>query len=223
MSVAERHGNECWKCHAKIAAAVFCPECEVIQHLPAGVDLFEVLGMPRSLRIDPAELERRYHEASRAVHPDRHQTAEAREQSMSLTASAAVNRAYRMLRDPVARGRYWLELHGARLGEANNRVPPALAAEVFEAQEKLEEFRAAPPGPARDAAAAEVREVRDAVGGRLRRMKQELEQLYAGGADGDALLNDLKRRLTEIAYLNTLLGDVEATLGEETGGPYHRH
>jgi molecular chaperone HscB len=223
MHVAESHGSECWKCHAKLAAAVFCPECEVIQHLPAGVDLFEVLGLPRVLKIDPAELERRYHEASRAVHPDRHQTADAGARSMSLTASASVNRAYRTLRDAVARGRYWLELHGSRLGESNNRVPPALAAEVFEAQEKLEALRATDPGPERAAAEAEVRELRATVGGRLRRMKRELDDLYAGGASDEALLQDLKRRLTEIAYLNTLLGDIEESLGEETGGSYHRH
>ena len=46
--------------------------------------------------------------------------------------TALVNRAYRTLKDPVARGLYWLEIHGESLGRDNERVPPALAARVFE-------------------------------------------------------------------------------------------
>src|SRR5207244_305948 len=94
-----------------------------------------MLEVPRGARRD--------HAASRAVHPGRFQTASRRERELSLAGSAAVNRAYRTLRDPVARGRYWLELHGARLGDGSPQVPPAIAAEVFETQEKLEELRAA--------------------------------------------------------------------------------
>src|SRR5439155_660591 len=80
------------------------------------VDLFAVLGVARRLVVDAADLERRYHDASRAVHPDRHQTADDRMQALSLAASSAVNRAFRVLRDPVERGRYWLAAHGEALG-----------------------------------------------------------------------------------------------------------
>src|SRR5262249_32717284 len=59
-------------------------------------------------------------------------------------------RAYRTVRDPIARGRYWLELHGTPLGERNKQVPPALAELVFETQEQLAELRgASDPGAAR--------------------------------------------------------------------------
>src|SRR5262249_35910520 len=115
-----------------------CAACEAVQPLSSGTDLFAVLGLPRAFAVDADDLERRYHALSRSVHPDRHQTATARERAPSLDASAAAHRAYRTLRDPVARARYWLELHGAPLGADNNRVPPALAATVFAAQEQLE-------------------------------------------------------------------------------------
>jgi molecular chaperone HscB len=224
MQAAHTTGRQCWKCKARIAAAFVCPYCEVIQHLPTGIDLFAVLGLPRSLRVDRADLERRYHEASRTVHPDRHQTGEERERALSLAASAALNRAYRTLRDPLARGRYWLELHGARLGENNNRVPAALAAEVFDVQEKLEELRSAAPGPERDAVEREVRALRADLDRRFRGMTAELEALYdTEAADHQDVLTELKRRLSEIAYLGSLLGDVDESLGEETLGPHHRH
>jgi molecular chaperone HscB len=194
-----------------------------VQPLPAEIDLFAVLGLPRRLVVDAAELERRYHAASRAVHPDRFQTAGERERELSLAASAAVNRAYRTLRDPVARGRYWLELHGARLGDAGAAVPAAIAGEVFETQEKLEALRAAgatAPGAIRD----EVTACRDTLAARLAALRAALAEGYAAAnGDGTASIEALRRRLAEIAYLRTLLGDVEEALGEGLRGTDHRH
>ncbi len=200
----------CWRCGGA-AAALVCPACEAPQPVPPDADLFAVLGLPRDLRVDAADLERRWHAASRAIHPDRHQTAGGRARELSLAASAAVNRAYRTLREPVARGRYWLELHGQRLGHDNNRVPPALAALVFETQETLEALRGGAD------VAAEVRAVRDQLAARLRALGDDLVARYAAwGADAatPAALAELKTRLSEIAYLRTLLGDVDAALGD---------
>ena len=179
--------------------------------------------MPRRLAIDAAELERRYLAASRAVHPDRHQTATPREREMSLAASAAVNRAYRTLKDPVARGRYWLEVNGTRLGDEGPRVPPEIAAQVFETQEKLEELRGATSGPEGDALRREVQAIRDGFADRLDALRDGLTARYAEENGAGIALDELKRRLSEIAYLRTLLGDIEDTIGEGFRGTDHRH
>src|SRR5215468_8622736 len=214
MVRAQTRDRECWHCSARTGLALVCGQCEAPQPLAAGVDLFAVLGLRRRLVVHPDDLERRYHDASRAVHPDRHQTAGERDRTLSLSASAAVNRAYRTLRDLVARGRYWLELHGTPLGERNNQVPPALAELVFETQEQLAELRdASDPAAARrgvQAAHADLSE-------RLQALGTEVEQRYAawdaaGEADTPDALADLKRRLSDIAYLRTLLDDVEEAL-----------
>jgi molecular chaperone HscB len=189
--------------------------------VPPDADLFAVLGLPRRLALDAADLERRYHEASRAVHPDRHQTASARERELSLAASAAVNRAYRMLRDPVARGRYWLELHGTRLGDEGPRVPPAIAAQVFETQEKLEELRAA--GAGSEALRREVQVIREGFAARLAALRDELGARYQAANGGEPSIDELRGRLSEIAYLGTLLGDIEETIEEGSRGTNHRH
>ena len=172
-------------------------------------DHFALLALPRRLDLDLADLERRYHDAARLVHPDRHQAASAADQARSVTASAALNRAYRTLRDPVERGRYWLELHGDALGADNNRVPPELAALVFDVQEQLAELRAGK----RDRAA--VAEARTAVANRLAASTGELERAYAQqpSAHDAAALAAVKARLSEIAYLRTLLRDVDAAAG----------
>ena len=84
MQAAADTRQECWSCRAERGAALVCPRCAAIQPLSADADLFTVLDLPRQLTLDLADLERRYHAASRAVHPDRFQTASRRERELSL-------------------------------------------------------------------------------------------------------------------------------------------
>jgi molecular chaperone HscB len=194
-----------------------------VQPVPADADLFAILGLPRGLVIDVPELERRYHEASRLVHPDRHQTAGGRERELSLAASAAVNRAYRTLREPIARGRYWLDLHGTGVAERSQQVPPALVAEVFETQETLEALRGAAPGAARERLRGQVQALHDGLAARLDGLRGALEETYRSWGGDAGALEALQRRLAEIAYLRTLLGDIEETIGDGLRGTHHRH
>ena len=218
-----RQQGVCWKCGTAIGEVLVCAGCGAPQPTQSGADLFAVLGLARGLAIDPGGLEARYHAAARTVHPDRYQTADARERELSLVASATVNRAYRTLRDPVARGRYWLELHGTALAERNAAVPPALAAEVFETQEKLAELRGA-TGAEAVALRSEVRGLHDALAARLEGLRAALVEQYARwNGDAAGALEELKRRLSEIAYLGTLLGDVEDAIGDGLRGTDHRH
>lgn len=205
MQAAIESGGQCWRCRATLAGGLVCGACEAVQPLAADADLFAVLGFPRDLAVDRDDLERRYHAVARAVHPDRHQTATARERELSLAASAAANRAYRTLRDPVARARYWLELYGDPLAADNNRVPPALAATVFEVQERLEALAAA--GPDGAALRAEVTTLRGDLAARVQGLT---DGLVAAGRES---LAALKARVSEVAYLNTLLRDVDRALG----------
>ena len=211
--------RQCWQCGATHDDGLVCARCQAVQPLPPEADLFAVLGLPRRVALDPPDLERRYHAASRAVHPDRHQTADERQRELSLMASAAVNRAYRTLKDPVARGRYWLELHGTRLGDEGAGVPPAIAEDVFETQEKLEGLRTA---GADDALRAEVRALRERFAARLDGLRGDLLASYEAD-HGAPPLEELRRRLAEIAYLRTLLGDIDETIGEGLRGTDHRH
>lgn len=198
----------CWRCAGPTDGGLVCPQCQAPQALGAGADLYAVLGLTRRLDVAVADLETRWHDLSRAVHPDRHQTAGDRDRELSLAASAAANRAYRTLREPVARGRYWLELHGRPLGQDNNRVPTALAAEVFETQERLEELRDADPVVRR----REAQALLDDLDARMQALVASLRQQYVAWDAVDpaapAVLDELKTRLSEIAYLRTLRDDV---------------
>jgi len=162
-----------------VGLSAFCGSCEAPQPLAPGADHFVVLGVPRRLDLDGAELERRYHEASRRVHPDRHQTAGLREQELSLAASAA-------LTAPIGRcaSRSPADATGssctATPSASTTTGPPDLAALVFEVQEQLAELRSG----GGDAGA--VRAARGALTARLDALVAGLEARYRGWDDPDA-------------------------------------
>jgi molecular chaperone HscB len=220
MEAATTVRRECRKCGTDAGPALVCPRCQAVQALAPDADLFAVLGLPRGLALDGADLERRYLAASRAVHPDRHQTASEADRELSLAASAAVNRAYRTLRDPVARGRYWLELHGTGLADGGSSVPPDVAADVFATQEKLEELRGATDAGERSALRHDVAALREGFAARLAGLRDGLVTSYAERAPA---LDALRRRLAEIAYLGTLLGDIDEAIEERNDGTDRRH
>lgn len=205
----------CWQCGAAHAPDYFCPACGTIQPLPEQVDYFRVMGLPPHLVVDLAALQQRYYDLHRQLHPDRFQTGAQSARVASLRNTAAVNRAFATLRDPIDRGLYWLALQGESVGTNNNRVPPELAALVFETQEQLEELRAA-RGTAEAAPLAEtVRATRGELDARRVALLDRLHANFAAwdaGGDPAALRDELKRLLSDLAYLGTLLRDLDKEL-----------
>ena len=109
---------------------------------PDRLDHFALFGLPRKLWIEMAPLEQKFLQLSWKLHPDNFVNASADEQERSLKRSSEVNDAYRVLRDPVARVEYLLEIEGARKeGEHKQQAPPELLEEVFELNESLDELR----------------------------------------------------------------------------------
>jgi curved DNA-binding protein CbpA len=83
-------------------------------------DFFAVLGEARQPWLDLENLEERYRELSLTSHPDRSPVANAGDESF-----AAVNEAYRVLKDPKQRIQHLLQLEGREPGRENS-VPGSL-------------------------------------------------------------------------------------------------
>jgi len=182
--------------------------------------LFAAVGLARQLQIDITGLESRYHDLGRRLHPDRFASASPDLRQASLKATALLTRAHRTLYDPVSRGRYWLELNGHKLAENNKQVPPELAELVFEVQEQLSELRDA--HQRQDEAVARL-QARDMIATRARvqalmdeLLAELLENFAAFDSSGESprpeLFTELKSILSKIAYLRTLLRDVDREL-----------
>ncbi len=203
---------ECPSCGKRQEPLLTCAECGT--PLAAPLDCFAALGLPRKLTIDLDALERRYHELSRKLHPDRFVSKGPKVRDASLRATATLTRSYRTLRDPVARGLYWLELNGEKLADNNKRVPPEVAELVFEVQEQLAEMQLADPEEAHERAtqiAARRVELQFTMDEKL----VELERHFAKWdqpADEKMLTLELKAILSNIAYLRTLIRDVDRAL-----------
>jgi len=138
---AETQSVICPHCKQEGQAQHFCTACDHIQPIPARLDFFSFLDLPRKLGIDEEQLEHTFYSLSRKFHPDYFTTASAGEQQASIERSSMLNDAYRTLRDRVARAQYLLALEGYR--EAEKKAPPDLLEEVFELNMQIEELKAA--------------------------------------------------------------------------------
>ena len=208
---------QCPSCARRQEPRIICSQCGA--PLAADLDLFAALELPRLLQIDIAELESAYHDLGRRIHPDHFASAPPELRDASLRATALVTRAYRTLRDPVSRGLYWLDLYGHKLAENNKQVPPDLAELVFEVQEQLSELRSArgeQEAGTREAI-IDLRAKRASLQGLMDELYAELVENFAGfdaggGPDPDRLFAELKVILSKIAYLKTLLRDIDREL-----------
>ncbi len=190
-----------------------------IQPIEPGLSHFEAFGF-EAPACDVETLRERHRELSRRIHPDLFMTRSQEERRVSLIDVSAVNDAYRCLEDAMARARYWLEIAGNPLGKNNNRVDPALAAEIFEIQELAAELRAA-----RDAGGAEAAELvsrleglrgelQDRVQGELGRAEQMMDEWPHDPEARREALAALKETVSTASYLKTTVRDVRAALDD---------
>lgn len=202
--------SPCWQCGQPSGESLFCRYCNSLQ--PPAPDYFRFFGLERKLNLDPAELQKRFYELSRLVHPDRYTRRPANEQRYSLEATAILNDAYRTLRDPVSRAEYLLKEEGFDIGEQkSNHVPAELLEEVFELNVALEELRAGDGAakPRLDSELARFRSMRDAIDGELRRCFAAFDQ------SGDrAVLEQIRSLLNRRRYIHNLAAQVERALEE---------
>src|SRR5580700_9607435 len=103
----------------------FCPQCSQVLALGRHGDYFTFFGLPRKLRIEPADLEQRFRALSRQFHPDYFYNASTGERRASLERSSYLNDAFRTLRQPAARVEYLLGLEGFAAKEAGRETGAA--------------------------------------------------------------------------------------------------
>ncbi|MFA7096218.1 MAG: co-chaperone HscB [Gammaproteobacteria bacterium] len=103
---------------------------------------FEIFGLPARFALDQEQLAERYRELQRAVHPDRYANAGAQERRLAVQRAAQINEAFQVLRDPLARAKYLLELHGVQVDDGQNTaMDPVFLMEQMELREALSEVR----------------------------------------------------------------------------------
>ena len=185
-------------------------------------DYFAVFGLGRGLQVDLPDLQRRFYELSRRHHPDFHQMKSDDERATALERSALINRAYRVLRDPIARVEYVIALEEGREasdGSVKPKAPSDLLEEMLELQEGLEAAKSSGLSAQDRARFREERqkliERQAADEAALIERFGEWDKTVASGRDTSALLARFKQALATRAYLRTAIDDLGEAVGED--------
>jgi molecular chaperone HscB len=100
---------------------------------------FELFGLPVRFAVDAAELDRRYRELQREVHPDRFATAPDAERRVSMQLATRVNEAYQTLKSPLRRAVHILQMRGVDPEfETNTAMPAGFLIEQMDWRERIE-------------------------------------------------------------------------------------
>ena len=160
------------------------------------MDHFARLGLPAALDLEPASLDRAYFALQRQWHPDRFVAKPAAERARASAEAAALNDAYRTLKDPLSRAVYLAELKGVEMpGDGKTIDDPELLMEALEAREELHEAGSIAQV---DALAAKVRD-------ELQRALAGLARLF--------LANDkpaIRKALLRLRYLDKFAEEARA-------------
>ncbi|MGB0445801.1 MAG: Fe-S protein assembly co-chaperone HscB [Pseudomonadales bacterium] len=107
-------------------------------------DYFSNLGLPCSYQIDLAALADSHRQLQQAHHPDRFAASDEAEQRQAVQTASYLNQAYGVLRSPLKRAIYLLELQGMEpLAPTNTSMPMDFLLQQMQLRERMEELPAA--------------------------------------------------------------------------------
>jgi len=197
----------CWQCN-RPTGELFCTGCGTLQRPPA--EYYQFFGLEERLSLDPDDLQRRFYDLSRKLHPDRYGRKPATERQCSEEATSILNDGYRTLRDPVKRAEYVLKQHGFDIGEQRSKnVPPELLEEVFELNMTLEEMRGGD-----DSVRPQLEQARQRFTAMLQDLDRDLHQQFARYDESrdEAVLSGIRGILNRRRYIQNLVTEVEKEL-----------
>ncbi len=103
---------------------------------------FELFGLPVNFQLDEKALHASHLKLQSAYHPDRFINATDQEKRIAVQKAAWVNEAYEVLKNPVKRARYMLEVGGLELNDdAETTSDAAFLVEQIELREELDECK----------------------------------------------------------------------------------
>jgi len=174
--------------------------------LPA--NFFELFEIPASYDVDLDQLQHRYRELQKAVHPDKYASAGSHERRLSMQQTSLINQALHTLKDPVERAVYLLQLKGVEFSMDNQTTMDAgFLMEQMEMRERLEAVRdQADPLAELDRMSLYCRSGMD-------RVAEDFKTAYAADR-----LDDAKEAVRKLQFLHKAakeVGDLSATIEDE--------
>lgn len=166
---------------------------------------FELFGLPLRFDVPLDQVDVSYRDIQNQVHPDRFAHASEAERRVSMQWATRVNEAYQILKSPLKRATYLLELRGMDVGaESNTAMPADFLIAQMEWREAVEE-------------AANDKSV-DALDALLRQLRGEMNEYYSelarliDVADDDDSAVKMVRKLMFLERLQSEIGDAIADM-----------
>ena len=170
---------------------------------------FELFSLPQRYVLERAQLDARYRDLQRSVHPDRYASAGDQEKRISMQQTTKINEAYEVLKDPLKRGRYMLELRGHAIeDQQTSHQDPAFLMQQMELRETLAGIREQD----------DPLQAMDKLAQRVRSQYQALESALAQALDGGAEIEQAVTLVLRMQFLKRLQEEVqelEADLEDE--------
>lgn len=129
-------GGACWSCGAT-GAFLSCGSCGSVQPVDPAVDYFQIFGLKREYNITDNNLEGKYKDWQKKLHPDLVHSKSEKERGYAAEQSALVIDAYRTLSKPLSRALYLLKLEGIHVDEEKTINDPELLMEMMEIREAV--------------------------------------------------------------------------------------
>ena len=184
-----------------------------MQSVDLSSSYFELFDLPVSFDVDRKTLTERYRALQRTVHPDRFAGAAESERRLSVQMAARINEGFQTLKDPLARGRYMLELLGIELNDMDTAFDNDFLMEQMELRERLGDVKGC-SSPHQDLQAI----VKD-IGVRVQEIVEEMTVLFSDiNAENNELALGKVRDLTrKLQFFRRLEEEVDA-LDDELNG-----
>jgi len=200
------HPSKCKHCDKPISSVLVCDYCHALNPSAATMsDYFTLLGLQRRFDIDERELQRKFVALSRHAHPDFHGGQSPEVQQLALQISAALNDAYRTLREPASRAAYLLELLGGKSSAQDKSVPEGFLSTTMMLQEELADAKAGGD----QAELARIRSVlttqRDGLIRRIAKLFEDCQEAMACQAMTADILDEIRKQLNAVSYVRKLL------------------
>ncbi|MEN8168857.1 MAG: Fe-S protein assembly co-chaperone HscB [Pseudomonadota bacterium] len=162
---------------------------------------FELFGLQPGFELDIDNIAERYRDLQRAVHPDRFANASDQERRLSVQQAAQINEAYQVLKSPLSRARYLLELQGILLDDNDTAMDPMFLMEQMELRESLAAVQEqGDPFTA-------LMTLRDTIDAKDRAFVTSLGEAFASGEK--AALEGARDTVRKLQFMERLLSEVE--------------
>ncbi len=160
---------------------------------------FELFGLAPRFGQDRSNIDARWKDLQREVHPDKFTLQGAAAQRLSMQWSVRINEAYQRLKDPLRRAAYLCELQGEAVNAENNT---AMATEFLMQQmqwrEELEEA----------SAAEELEQLSSQVSVARRELLEKCEQLL----DQQHNYREAVQQVRSLMFIERFAADVQARM-----------